>query len=81
MMFDLIPGTVKRYEEISLKQGIELQVVMSLVPAIMERASVTIVDRVITGRAPSGLNRLYSDGNGRCALFGSKVFRLDGRFV
>ena len=50
LTFDLIPGTVKRFEEISLKQGIELQVLMSLVPAVMERASVAIVDRVPKGR-------------------------------
>ncbi|MGZ4911106.1 MAG: hypothetical protein ACXV5H_12515 [Halobacteriota archaeon] len=53
LTFDLIPGTVKRYEEISLKQAIELQVLMSLVPAIMERASVTIVDRVPKGEGSS----------------------------
>ncbi len=50
LTFDLIPGTVKRFEEISLKQGIELQVLMSLVPAVMERASMVIVQKLPEGR-------------------------------
>lgn len=50
LTFDLIPGTLKRFEEIPLMQGIQLLVFMKLLPATMERASIAIVDRVPKGR-------------------------------
>jgi Transglutaminase-like superfamily len=54
LTFDLIPGTVKRFEEISLKQGIELQVLMRLAPAVMERASIVIVQKLPEGERVIG---------------------------
>ncbi|MDD1720854.1 MAG: transglutaminase family protein, partial [Euryarchaeota archaeon] len=59
LTFDLIPGTVKRFEEIPLTQGIELRVFMTLLPAAMERASVLIVDKCSMGR------RVIEEAGGR----------------
>lgn len=48
--FDLVPGTIKRFESISLKLGILMKVMMWLAPATMERSNVFFHATLPVGR-------------------------------
>jgi hypothetical protein len=50
LTFKLIPGTIKRFESLSLRFGIATKVGMWLAPAAMERANVVFQVRVPRGR-------------------------------
>jgi hypothetical protein len=50
MTFELIPGTIKRFESIPLRLGIALKAGMWLAPATMERANISIQKRCLQGR-------------------------------
>jgi hypothetical protein len=50
LTFQLIPGTIKRFESLSLRLGIATKVGMWLVPATMERATLTARMRFPEGR-------------------------------
>ena len=50
MTFELIPGTVQRFESLPLRIGIAMKVGMWLAPAIMERANVSAQKRGLQGR-------------------------------
>jgi Transglutaminase-like superfamily len=50
MTFKLIPGTVKRFESISLTLGIAMTTLMWLAPAAMERANLVIKNILPEGR-------------------------------
>jgi hypothetical protein len=60
MTFKLIPGTVKRFESIPLKLGIEMKALMWLAPAAMERANVW----VRTKSLPEG-KKIIEEAGGR----------------
>jgi len=48
--FTLIPGTVKRFESLSLKYGIAMNALMWLAPAAMERSGIYITNFLPQGR-------------------------------
>ncbi len=50
LTFKLIPGTIKRFESLSLRLGIALKAGMWLAPAVMERATLTARVRLPRGR-------------------------------
>ena len=48
--FELIPGTIDRFESIPLRYGIAMKALMWIAPAAMERASIAIADTLPQGR-------------------------------
>jgi hypothetical protein len=50
LTFKLIPGTIKRFESLSLKLGIGMKATMWLAPAAMERATLGVQARLPQGR-------------------------------
>ncbi len=50
MTFELIPGTIQRFESLPLRIGVAMKAGMWLAPAIMERANISAQKRGLQGR-------------------------------